>query len=324
MTTELIIIDEGWQVEPFSVVPIGKRVKRTVTSPSEETFYFKEPEPKYPWEFWTEIAASKIGQLFKFNIVNYEIGIYQQSIGCISKSMINASDELIHGQQFLTQLNPDFDKKRGTDHSFQILEALFLNDIRLKGCFDKVIEMLIFDAIVGNRDRHQQNWAIIRTIEVSEDITSRWILYIKRWFNKKANEITHLIKETNRFSPLFDNGNCLAYNMTDVGINGLLHDDERLSAYAFGKKATSHIRWGEHLLTHFDLLKNVKAKHKVVGVKVKEYLDRYDKSAIRNVICSLDDKFDRKNFPNNLLSDERKELMIRLIEIRVEKLKELL
>ena len=68
--------------------------------------------------------------------------------------------------------------------------------------------MLVFDAIVGNRDRHQQNWALIRKIDVKVIKQSLLSKLKKDQLKFKVEIIEHI-----NFSQLFDNGNSLAYNI---------------------------------------------------------------------------------------------------------------
>lgn len=311
----------NWQVEPFSNVVIGKRVKRTVVDENENVYYFKEPIQRYPWEFWTEIASSKIGQSLGFNVLDYNIASFYNVCGCISKSMVGAEEELIHGQQLLTQINPKFDKRRGSDHTFQLLEELFLNDQKLKHCFDFVLSMLVYDAVVGNHDRHQQNWALIRKNEFGEKWWYKFVtFFVEKWTSPGKTRFEEIF-----FSQLFDNGNCLAYNITNQGIIEFTQDENKLLAYAFGPRSTSHIRWKDKAIGHFELLNFVREKYKrKVDKIIKDCLSRYNVETVSGLIDSLDDEFDASQFPANILTFERKQVFKRLIELRIEKLRGLL
>jgi len=339
MKETTVINLQDWQFLPFSAVPIGKRVKNTVINPEDNSvYYFKEPELKYPWEHWTEIAASKIGAHLDFNVLDYNIGIYGDRVGCISKSMTEPEDELIHGQQFLTQIKPKFDKKKGSDHSFQLINVVF-QDPNLYAQFGEFLKMIVFDAIIGNRDRHQQNWGVIRTVRVAmkkgkidahtfrkERNFWNFILNILKGQTGLDSLIKNIdIKEEYSFTPFFDNGNCLGYNLTNEAINIYLQNEEKLKTYLFGKKATSHIKWENENLTHIELLRKVSEIYPngINGI-IGECLTKYKKSDLETIIYSLDNNFDNKRHGIYALTLQRKELMCKLIKLRIDSLQQLL
>src|SRR5690606_41891379 len=95
-------------------VPIGKRIKKVVLHPeTSELYYFKEPKEKYPWEFWNEIIAYKVGSALGFNVLKYEVAVLEDIAGCLSESMTeNTLQALIHGQQVLLRMRAAFEAKK--------------------------------------------------------------------------------------------------------------------------------------------------------------------------------------------------------------------
>lgn len=305
----------SWQIGNQKWVPIGKRIKNVVLHPdSFDMYYFKEPKEKYPWEFWTEIIASIVGKELGFNTLEYSPAVMDGIGGCLSKSMTQgATEELVHGQQYLIRMLPEFELKKGTDHTFQLIEEFFKSDERLNHLMNPFIEMLIFDAIVGNRDRHQQNWAIIREIKITKDRRS-----FSDYFSK--NRPQNFFEIILNFSPLFDNGNCLAYNIVEEHIQEHLESPEKLEKYLFGVKAVSHVRWFGSALPHLELLTQIEKNYpevfkKVIG-RVKQ---KYNKDKISDIVNEIDNDIIFANEIYNL-SPKRKELMIKLIQTRTEKL----
>jgi len=329
----------NWQGKISQAVPIGKRVKRTMYKPDDYSeFYFKEPEAKYPWEFWTEIVAYRIGQRLKFKTLEYRPVIYKDKAGCLSPSMVRLGEDLIHGQQYLTQLMPDFDKKTGSDHSFQIVEKLFTGTPDLTPLFKDFIQMLVFDAVIGNHDRHQQNWAIIRRFNFimkdetaidKENYLERFIRWLVRAIDKilpTKGPVLETIMDIDSihneflFSPLFDNGNSLAYNILEQNIEGFLKDENRLKNYLFGGKAHSHIRWNGGEVGYIELLEKVKELYPTeVEEGIQLVAANFDKKEIEMIIMEAD-----KDFPLShskyALTLPRKQLMFKIVEGRTEEL----
>jgi len=166
---ELIDISE-WEL--YGGATIGKRIKKVVIHPDIfDLYYFKEPEEKYLWEFWSEIISYEIGKKLGFNVLKYEPAVSGDVVGCLSKSMVEPFEqELILGQQFLLGIKPNFEKKKGTDHTFELVEEFFDSGFVSATLINDFIEMLVFDAVIGNRDRHQQNWAIIKETKNKEKL----------------------------------------------------------------------------------------------------------------------------------------------------------
>lgn len=295
-------------------VPIGKRIKNVLYNPETfEMYYFKEPKEKYPWEFWIEIIAYKIGLELGFDVLEYQPAQLDGIGGCLSKSMTdNFTQELIHGQQFMIRMYPEFEIKKGTDHTFQLVEEFFKSDERYFEFFEDFIEMLVFDAVIGNRDRHQQNWAIIRNVTVIKKRTN--------FFGKERRLSSPLISVTVEFSKIFDNGNCLGYNILEENLGDFVDDEVELDKYLFGKKAVSHLRWFGSLFNHVELLEKI---HQKYPQRINETISRirnvYDKDKLFRIVKTIDKDVTFAN-PIYNLSDKRKEFICKLIEKRIDAL----
>ena len=341
MSTQNKIINVGnWQSGNPNLVPIGKRIKRVVHDPDTlDLYYFKEPKEKYPWEFWTEIVSYQIGKVYGFNVLKYDIAISDDIVGCISPSINLKNEELIHGQQLLTQLLPTFETKKGTDHSFQLIEKLFKKDESLKPLLNDFILMLVFDSVIGNRDRHQQNWAIVRGVSLefkkfllnaqifNKDLTLNKLLwqFFKSIFSKekmkKFGELEVDINEYYKFSPFFDNGNCLAYNIIEENIDHIIGSQSKLENYLFGKKAVSHVKWQGEQITHLELLKKLTPNYKNEIIKGVELINKVPFNQVEEIIKDIDKNIE--NIPSKYaLTLQRKELMCKLVNLRIKHLLE--
>lgn len=293
-------------------VPIGKRIKKVVLHPETfDLYYFKEPKEKYPWEFWNEIIAYEIGEKLGFNVLKYQPAILEGLGGCLSKSMTeDFTQELIHGQQLLLRIYPEFETKKGTDHTFQLVESFFksLEQDENKLIINNFIEMLVFDAIIGNRDRHQQNWAIIREIKIQSRT--------KKYFSYKKQINLPIITRTVRFSPFFDNGNCLAYNIIEENLHNFINEEAKLKKYLFGEKAVSHLKWYGTAMPHIELLKHISKIYPEVVQKItKRVNSHFNENIIDDIVSNIDNGIIFGDEKYNL-SPKRKELIIKLIITR--------
>lgn len=312
---ELLDISQ-WPSGNQRYVPIGKRIKKVVLHPQTfDLYYFKEPKEKYPWEFWNEIIAYNIGVELGFNVLKYQPAILDGVGGCLSKSMTeDFTQELIHGQQLLLRVYPEFETKKGTDHTFQLVESFFksMNEEEHKLIIHDFIEMLVFDAIIGNRDRHQQNWAIIREVKIK--------IRTAKYFSIKNRTDLPIITRSVRFSPLFDNGNCLAYNIIEENLHDFLDDKNKLEKYLFGEKAVSHLKWYGSPMQHIELLGHISKTYPEVVLKSIKRVDSiFNENIINDIVLNIDND---TIFVNEIysLSPNRKKLISKLITTRIKRL----
>jgi hypothetical protein len=146
----------------------GTRDKKIYLNPEDgERYYFKQSyrvgKMDYKYEFWSEIIAFEVGTFLGFNILPYHIANRKGVIGCISKSMITDKEELVEGGKYLQafdqKFNPEDTRSRNLYNFKLIIEALDFFD--LNKFTSQIIDMIVFDALIGNSDRHQENWAMI-------------------------------------------------------------------------------------------------------------------------------------------------------------------
>ena len=182
---ELFIIDEQWSPQ-FWVSTGGTRAKQYLESPDGRYYYFKRSQYKattatrpgkdFKYEFWSEVIASEVGRLLEFNTLRYDIAVYGDIMGCISKSMLRPDGEdLVEGvrylQGFSRNYNPD-DKSHRTMYTFQLIEQA-LRAAKLGDEMAYIIELIVFDALIGNGDRHQENWAFINRQELLLEVIEK-------------------------------------------------------------------------------------------------------------------------------------------------------
>ena len=170
-------IDEWLQLRDINTG--GTRNKAVYVSPDNIPYYFKtsinKDKRNYPFEFWSEIIASQLGKLLQLPVLEYHISTRNDKIGCLSKSMIELSvEELIDGVNLILQFEPNFKEICKTEHYFWKIERV-LKNVGLLEYRRIAVEMVLFDCIIGNTDRHSENWALIKN-KRGEDVYS----YIKK------------------------------------------------------------------------------------------------------------------------------------------------
>ena len=343
----------SWE-EKFWYNTGGTRAKKYLEKPDGGLYYFKrsmekpatatKPGKYFRFEFWSEIIAFQVGSLLGFHVLEYLPAIDGDHVGCLCKDMIDVSkEELIAGFQYLQGFRPDFDPEKNENrcqYTFQFIETA-LKQYDLSRFMPQILEIIVFDALIGNTDRHQENWAIvsdftyveheIAKIDLGQKVLSAKTksLFKKIWgylnFSKQIAPLAQSIQESRlrvgekNFSLLFDNGSSLGRELLDKKVVQLLEDRESLEKYI--SSGFSCIYWNEEKISHFDLLeKLLNTEYREVLIRIIERTSaRFNTTRIKELIIGVD-----KDIPDThkdyKIPKARKELIFKLITSRFAKL----
>lgn len=357
----MVLQIEGWQEQRWYSTG-GTRAKKYIVSPNGEKYYFKrseykpakdnKPEKYYKYEFWSEIVAYKIGQNLGFDTLKYDVAFDGDIAGCICQDMIDSEKEgLDEGIKYLQGFDNSFVPETNVNrkkYTFQLIEKSLAHH-NLQKYIANVINIIIFDAIIGNTDRHQENWALINeysaiTILINEaqkkyDLEEAELENDKKNYKrgekgfkrqqKKINRNEDRLRQNadllqklklksfkkSRFAPIYDNGSSCARELNDEKVIELLNNEEELMRYIF--RGMSEIHWNERKISHFDLIRNLfktDYKKQVIDI-INSIKAKFNIEAIQDIINNIDN-----NLPADceyLLPTTRKELIIKLITLRL-------
>jgi len=210
-----------------------------------------------------------------------------------------------------------------------------------------ILEIIVFDTIIGNGDRHQENWAVINEQRMISDIIVdipdeeinksnrlskllfKWVKnYYKRkvsFFQKKHEQKqlpSIFYKTLKRFAPIYDSGSSLGRELTSDRIDLFLKSPIDLNRYI--DNGMSEIHWGNKKLSHFDLISQLLQSNYRTEVEkiIERVLLRFDENRLKNIINTVD-----KLVPDRLMKykipENRKQFIIKLITSRIEKVRTL-
>lgn len=228
-----------WEIDAeFGVYPQGARAKDALFAPPDahpdvishdRRYLFKRSRKNYPDQFWCEVVAYRIGCLLGVEVPPAFAAWNSATGHCaalIEWFYVDGESVLVHAGDFLLKVQPDFDRKQGTRHNLHhnsVLTRALSQKSRLQTEWRQWwVDALLFDALIGNTDRHQDNWGFIRG---HADM---------------------------RLSPYFDNGTSLGHERFPERVTDWTA--ERLDLYI--SRGTHHVKWSLHdpINGHFDLL----------------------------------------------------------------------
>jgi hypothetical protein len=170
--------------EEHPFFPEGSRDKRLLRCPAPapqpwlvvgHRYLFKKSRAVYPEQFWAEVVASRLGRITGVPVPP-AYGAWDSRNGECAALIEwfwgypdSSSQGFVSGGLFMKAMIKDFDHERGTQHNFTHVERLchVLQDApQLEFDSDWLLiwaRMLTFDALIGNTDRHQENWGFVLT-----------------------------------------------------------------------------------------------------------------------------------------------------------------
>ena len=123
-------------------------------------------------EDWAEVLASHIGKLLGVPCAEIRLATWHGREGCLSKDQKpRAGWQIQPGSVLLTDVDPAYQSrvKGRRGHSLGNIQQL-LSDLAPPldfepadfTAFDVFVGYLVLDAVIANRDRHDDNWSVLR------------------------------------------------------------------------------------------------------------------------------------------------------------------
>lgn len=129
---------------------------------------FKRPRarglPELGADLWAEVLASRIARLIQVPAANARFAVWGADPGVIS-GRVGAG--LVHGNELLAARDPDYPTDKTAHVLGYDLDAVAAALDGYTGsepdltAFESFSGYLVFDAVIGNTDRHHENWAVL-------------------------------------------------------------------------------------------------------------------------------------------------------------------
>lgn len=303
---------------------LGSRSKIVLENPGNgRHYFFKENKAYYPTEFWSEIIASRLAQAWGLPTVIYHVGIKNGVVGSLCELMTAEDYSLEHGQEILLREKKDFEIKKGSDHSVELVVKV-LKEYN-EDFIPLFLEFLVFDALIGNRDRHQENWGVLSKISLKTH-NNKEPFWAKLWHDEEVRREKYGVKisieRDFKFTPLFDSGSSLGRELGDNKLLNYVVNDNLIWGYINNSRSIAHIRWKNEQWKHTELLKIIDdnfPEYKMNKI-VKKILNKIKVSEVEHIVNNIDGNFPQGYDQNNLTLN-RKKFIIKSVCFRAEQLK---
>lgn len=294
--------------EDFGVFPEGARDKRAFIATSDlgqpgivlgKRYLFKKSDKRYPDQYWGEVVAYRVGCLLGLDVPT-AFAAWDSSTGecgaLVEWFYLDGVQSFVHFGEYIQRTRPDFERRLGKTHNIEENATLlgywvFLGRLEVDWR-QWWSDTLLFDALIGNTDRHQDNWGLLRDLQ--PDYRGKNLLTL---------------------SPRFDNGTSLGCERFPEHVKGWT--PEQLDAYL--AKGRHHVRWAigdpDASKGHFTMVKRALDDWPQTRQLAQDRLD----ISVEDLASTIAD-LPALDLPLRL-SPERMEFMLRLLCRRLELLR---
>ena len=216
-----MFVPSDWHSEAEDM---GSKIKFWCHPPDDpqSRWLFKFPKP-LTGEHWAEKIAEQICSIMGIEHARVELAEFSTHRGTMTKNFVKRNSFLVHGNQILKFFVADYNTRKTykqTKHTLgnilNSIERFTSSRDELFTTHQKLAEYLVLDALIGNTDRHHENWGLLMRFE--------------------NNSFSY------RVAPSFDHASSLGRELRDSKRHQLL-SSSHVENYA--KKGRGAIYWAE-------------------------------------------------------------------------------
>lgn len=134
---------------------------------ADSQWLFKYPQQN-TGQHWAEKVAAEIARILDIDHATVELAIHETDRGSTTHSFISEGVSLYHGNQLLEISIGDYDKSaryHQSNHTlsniWKVFDSIFEDEEEKFRTKVQFASYLVLDALIGNTDRHHENWGIL-------------------------------------------------------------------------------------------------------------------------------------------------------------------
>ena len=292
----IIEIQPDWVLEPEAM---GSKDKFWFRGDDGPEWLFKFPQAN-TGQHWSEKIAAEVADQLDILHARVELALFLEVRGSATESFARDGRELVHGNQIMAGSVLDYDpgkQFRQSDHTLEnillSLERIFLSADARKRAKEQLADYLVLDALVGNTDRHHENWGVLR-----KRTESGW---------------------QGMMAPTFDHASSLGRELVDDSAGKCrrrLLADGRLAQYA--EKASGAIFWqtsDKHGVSPLDLIRRVTDLHPALFGSALKRLTNLDRATLQEIV---------RRGPTDWMSELARDFAVELMCYTLEQLRKIM
>ena len=200
---------------------------------TKEKFWYRDPDSAGSWLFkfpqeragqhWAEKIAAEVAAALGVAHVTTELATIEGKAGVAVESFVPEGKELVLGNQMIERHVESYSRKAGFRYRLHTLDNIWtcfktalVDPERIEPTKRLFADYLLLDAVIGNTDRHHENWGI-----VVKRVDAHWV---------------------GALAPPFDHGSSLGRELRDER-RDLLMAEARVGWYV--KRGRGGVHWSE-------------------------------------------------------------------------------
>ena len=145
-------------------------------------FWYRDPDNNVNWlfkyprpdtgEHWAEKVAAEVASVLGIRHAKVELARFEGDRGSATESFARGGRELYHGNQMLKWIVSGYEPKRRFRQSqhtlaniFEGMDRVFVRPEAAIRAKRTIASYTVLDALIGNTDRHHENWGLLRRSE---------------------------------------------------------------------------------------------------------------------------------------------------------------
>ena len=173
---EVVEVNPDWALDQESMGTKAKFWYRNNGDGTDTDWLFKYPRPN-TGEHWAEKIAGEVAEALAIPHARVEFAVFEGERGTATESFARDRRGLFHGNQLLSLTVLGYDLGKRYHQSYHTLQNIFNVfqsivfavssdpseiEYRAENAEAQFAEYLILDAVIGNTDRHHENWGLLR------------------------------------------------------------------------------------------------------------------------------------------------------------------
>lgn len=238
-------------------------------------------------EDWAEKIAAEIASLLNIPAAKVELADFEGRRGSASLNFTSPAQQLMHGNEVMAGYLDNYDPEvryKQTNHTVEniitAIRKMFPKANEHHTVLRQLASYMVLDALIGNTDRHHENWGLLWQVRVEID---------------EVSERARLQKQYD-VAPSFDHASSLGREWRDETRRDMLNN-KQIERYVSRGKGGIYLTGGKRGANPLALVESISVQHpdffrptldrlrQVPLIRLNELLDRLPRDRVSDAAC---------------------------------------